>query len=388
MESGPLHLVLCDRPSPEAGGIQNMAWWIARTLASLGVRTIAAGAMDRGTAEELTRAGVACFPLRKPFRRKWATDPHLAILLLRLRAAYGRDVVLHSLLINNLGVFRLLRPLLGWRAVGYLHGNETLRMRARRPETLRRNILACDLVLANSRYTRGVAETLQPFPGLAVLSPGIPSPSLSPAPDPLYRESRGWAGRKVVLMLSRLQRRKGHATAIRAVARLRARHPEILLAIAGTGGERARIEELVAATGMGDHVRLVGRIPEEEKSSFFAAGDVYCMPSDEARESFEVEGFGITFLEAAAAGTLCVGSAAGGTPDALEDGASGLLTPPGDDRALAEILDRVLSSPREFDSMRAHARRRALDGFVWENRVAILLSRLASKTTAEQGGRR
>jgi phosphatidylinositol alpha-1,6-mannosyltransferase len=369
----PLHLFLCDSPSPDAGGIQNVAHHLALAFARLGVPAGMAGHMDARTEVLLTRAGVKCFPLSRPFRRKWTADLVLAFLLPRLRRRFGREVVLHSLLINNIRVARLLRPLLPWRLVGYLHGNETLRLLRRRPRVLRGNIAACELVVANSRHTLGLAGRLGPFANLALLSPGIPAGRYADPPDPVYRARRGWTDRRVVLMLSRLQRRKGHGTVIRALAGLLPRHPRLLLAVAGTGRMREAIESQAKEAGLAGHLQMLGRIPEEEKPSFLAAGDVYVMPSEESEEGFEVEGFGITFLEAAAAGTLGIGSATGGIPDALEDGASGLLVPPGDHRALAALIDRVFSAPADFEAIRRHARVRALTEYSWENRARSLL---------------
>ncbi len=381
----PLHLFLCDSPSPDAGGIQNMAYHLALALSRQGAAVGMAGKMDARRKAELAGAGVECFPLARPFRRKWTADLALAFLLPRLRRRFGREVVLHSMLINNIRVARALRPLLPWRLVGYLHGNETLRLLRRRPRVLRGNIAACELVVVNSRHTMGLAARLGSFANLALLSPGIPAGRYALAPDSGYRERRGWADRKVVLMLSRLQRRKGHGTVIRALAELLPRHPRLLLAVAGTGGVREAIESQAREAGMAGHLQMLGRIPEEEKPSFLAAGDVYVMPSEASEESFEVEGFGITFLEAAAAGTLGIGSSTGGIPDALEDGASGLLVPPGDHHALAAVLDRVFSSPADFDAIRLHARRRALTGYSWENRARSLLALLARGRRAAGG---
>ena len=88
---------------------------------------------------------------------------------------YGKDVVLYSMVINNLRVFRWLSPWLGrWRCVSFLHGNETLRLMAHRPEVLRRNLDACTRVFANSRYTRALTARLGAFPNIEVIEPGIP----------------------------------------------------------------------------------------------------------------------------------------------------------------------------------------------------------------------
>lgn len=387
---GPLsaftHVFLCDDPSPHAGGIQNMAYWISREVAARGYRTAVAGRMDGEAVAAAREAGVVAVPFRKALRSRLTSDLRLLVALLRLRGKYGRDVLLYSMLINNLRMVRRLRPILGWRCVSFLYGNDVLRLSRKRPAVLAANVSACLCVAAISRYTRAVAERVARFPNLVVIPPGIPVPPLPAEGRDEARRRLGWDGRKVVLMLSRLNRRKGHSTVLRAAARLRGRHPGILVAIAGTGGYRERIEALSRELGLGEAVRFLGAVPEEEKGALLAAADLFCMPSDADEGKFEVEGFGIVFLEAAAAGTLCVGSDTGGIPDALEDGRSGILVPAGDAEALAEALDRALSDPAAFDAVRLHARERAVGEFSWPRRTEELLSAVEGALEAAPRG--
>lgn len=371
---GYIHLIVYDKPSPEAGGIENMAYWLARTLAGKGMRVVCAGREEY--VMPLTKvSAVEAFPLKRAFRTTHTTDLRLLLLLIRLRVRYGRHVVLYSMVINNIKIYRLLRGVLGWRAVSFLHGNETLRLYHRRPETLRRNIEACDAVFANSAYTKGVVERLQPFPNVSVLSPGIPADRYRRDLGEEYRAQRGWQGRKVVLIMSRIIPRKGHATLIRAIAQLRSRHPELVLAIAGRGPYRAEIERLIAEAGLKRHVEWLGLVPEASKPALYGACDVFCMPSEESETAFETEGFGITFLEAAAAGAIAIGSRVGGIPDAIDDGKSGFLVEPGDADGLAKLLDQILTDPARFESMRRYARERAL-GFDWSSQVERMRDRI------------
>ncbi len=175
-------------------------------------------------------------------------------------------------------------------------------------------------------------------------------------------------------MLSRLAERKGHLTALQAISRLRRRRPRLLLAIAGTGRMRAEIEARTRELGLENSVEFLGRIEEHEKPSLYRAADVYCMPSEVNLEKSDVEGFGITFLEAAACGTLAVGSRTGGIPDALDDGRTGLLIPPGDPAALEEALEGILAEPRRYDEMRERARQRAESEYDWPKRVDTMVA--------------
>jgi phosphatidylinositol alpha-1,6-mannosyltransferase len=250
-----------------------------------------------------------------------------------------------------------------------------------RPQTLRRNLLACDAVFANSRYTQGIVERVQHFDNTVVVAPGIPFDAYRDDRAPDYRLQHGWQGRQIVLMLSRLVRRKGHATVIHAVAALRHKHPQLLLVIAGKGGYREDIERLIDEAGIGDHAELIGLVPEADKPALYRACEVFCMPSDESEATFDTEGFGITFLEAAAVGCIAIGSRAGGMADAVEEGASGFLVEPGNVEQLAEILDRVLSAPEQFNAMREYARARAAS-FDWSNQADKMFAELARRVPA------
>lgn len=374
--SGYTHVVIYDDPSPEGGGIQNTAYWIERKLSARGLRVIAAGVGKYLHSPAFEGTGIELFPLKRPFRTKNTTDLRLFYLLIRLRLRYGRKVILYSLVINNIKIFRWLKPLLRWKCVSFLHGNETLRLLARRPRTLKKNILACTCVFANTRYTQALAERLGEFPNLRILPPGIPVELFQGTPSPSNRRDRGWEDRKVILMLSRLVRRKGHRTVIKAVSEIRAKHPEVLLAIAGSGGYRAEIEKMIAEYDLEKNVTLMGFVPEEKKPELYASCDVYCMPSEVDEKAFDVEGFGITFIEAGAMGTIVIGSDTGGIPDAVEDGKTGFLIRPGDVKQLAGILDRLFSNPAKFDGMRRYARTRAVSRFSWDSHAARMLEAL------------
>ena len=360
------HLIIHDDVSPDGGGIQNIAFNLAIGLARKGVPVVVAGRMEGPVFEG---SEIEVFALKKPVRSKNTSDWRLLLLFLRLRVRYGRKTILYSLLINNIKVFRWLKPLLGWKCVSFLHGNEVLRLSRRRKNTLDRNILACQCVFANSRFTRDYIRKTRPYPNITVVNPGISPQLFAGYSDPDYREKENLGEKKIILMLSRLSRRKGHETVIRALSRLVGRHPDLLLLIAGKGGYRSKIEKTVQDFNLADHVIFLGRVNEDKKLALFKACDVYCMPSEMLPEQFEVEGFGITFVEAAAMGKIAIGSDTGGIPDAIESGRSGFLIEPGDDVHLEKLLDDILSNPGKYDDMRRYAKERALKDFSWEKQV-------------------
>jgi glycosyltransferase involved in cell wall biosynthesis len=127
-----------------------------------------------------------------------------------------------------------------------------------------------------------------------------------------------------------LETRKGHAVLLDALATLRDRRLRVLCA--GEGSQRAALAARTAALGLDGVVRWLGRV--DDVAALLAAADVALMPSLQ-------EGLGVAALEAMAAGLPVVASHVGGLPEAVVDGATGILVPPGDARALAAAIARL-----------------------------------------------
>ncbi|MGD8353265.1 MAG: glycosyltransferase family 4 protein, partial [Pseudomonadota bacterium] len=270
------HIFIHDDASPEGGGIQSTTYWMSTYMGAKGFKVVVAGRLDRSAFEG---TGVEVYPLKTPFRTTHTSDIRLFLLLLRLRVRYGRRVMLYSLLINNIKVARWMGAFIPWPCISFVHGNETLRLLHRKPGTLRKNLRRCLCVFSNSRYTAGLVTRLGEMENLIVLPPGIPADRYRHdpgGPDTRYEKYRD---RKTVLMLSRLVKRKGHSTVIRSIARLRSKYPDILLLIAGSGGYRSQIEQMIDVESLQNQVELLGFIPEKDKPALYDACHVYCMPS-------------------------------------------------------------------------------------------------------------
>ena len=145
--------------------------------------------------------------------------------------------------------------------------------------------------------------------------------------------------------------------------------------VAGEGPDRERLEALALRLGVADAVRFVGAIPNEELALWYSLGEVFVMPS--RSEPPDVEGFGIVFLEAAACERPVVAARAGGVPDAVADGISGLLVEPNDEEGLARALIELLSDPARRADLGRRARERVLAEFTWDRVAERTLEALA-----------
>jgi phosphatidylinositol alpha-1,6-mannosyltransferase len=126
---------------------------------------------------------------------------------------------------------------------------------------------------------------------------------------------------------------------------------------AGAAGAAAR-ETAAAARSS---VYFTGPVPQGELLAHYAAGDVFAMPCRTRRAGLDVEGLGIVYLEASAAGLPVVGGDSGGAPDAILAGETGYVVGGRDVRALADRLTALLLDP-------AHARAMGEKGRAWVER--------------------
>jgi phosphatidylinositol alpha-1,6-mannosyltransferase len=179
----------------------------------------------------------------------------------------------------------------------------------------------------------------------------------------------------VVLGLSRLVPRKGFDVLLRAAGRLRRARPELVVAIAGGGRDRARLERI--ATEANAPARFLGRVDDEHLPDLYGSADVFAMVCRDRWFGLEQEGFGIVFLEAAAAGVPALAGASGGAPEAVCDGVTGFVVDPPDDLdATAAALARLLDDAGLRQGMGAAARTRAVEHFSYDVLAARLQAAL------------
>lgn len=154
------------------------------------------------------------------------------------------------------------------------------------------------------------------------------------------RDRLGWpGGRPIVLAVRRLRHRMGLATLISAMDNVRKRVPEALLLIAGQGPLRATLEGQVAALQLEDHVRFLGFVPDADLPITYRAADLVIMPS------LQLEGFGLTAVEALAAGTPALVTPVGGLPEVVRDLDPRLILDGCESRHIADGVTRALREP-------------------------------------------
>lgn len=171
-------------------------------------------------------------------------------------------------------------------------------------------------------------------------------PPADPAAVAALRAELAPGDRPLVVAVGRLAEQKGHDLLLDAAELWQVRTPRPRTVIAGDGPLRAALAAAIEERAL--DVELVGR--RDDVPALFAAADVVVLPS-------RWEGSPLTAHEALFSGTPLVATAVGGVPDLVGDG--GALTPPGDARALAEAVLRLLDDPAAARALADAGRRRA-----------------------------
>lgn len=144
-------------------------------------------------------------------------------------------------------------------------------------------------------------------------------------------------GKRNILFLGRLEKRKGLPFLLEAYAKLKGEFPDTRLVVVGGDGGLRSVCELYVERNRLEDVVFTGYVPDEAKPSYFKTADIYCAPNTGG------ESMGIVLLEALAAGAPIVASRIEGFSDVLTDGDEGFLVPPRDSAALAAALKRLLA---------------------------------------------
>ncbi len=227
-------------------------------------------------------------------------------------------------------------------------------------------------VFANSSFTQGRAVLAgAPAERTHVVNPAVDADAFAGPFDTRDLVER-WklSGRTVLLTVGRLTRRKGHDVVLQALARLRAQGAlgDVAWLVLSDGELEDELHATCRALGLDDVVRWVGPVGRDELPRYYAAADLFVMPN-RTLDDADVEGFGMVFLEASAAGVPVIGGRSGGVPDAVSEGASGLLVVGAALEAAADALDALLRDPERRRTMGDEGRRWART-FSWAHAAA------------------
>lgn len=314
------------------------------------------------------------------------------ISLLKAKAARNelsdqREVTrLHALRAFPEGIVGLLYKLIHFRdtrLIVYAHGEELLIAEtSRQLRAIAKLVYSnANLVIANSENTKSLVLALSKTANVTCIHPGVDvvqfrTPKIDRAE---FRRHRRWPSDTVVVCtIGRMEARKNHAIVIRAIAELRQRQHPVALVCAGDGPEKSALHTLADDLGIAQWIDFPGAISEHEKLAVYCAADMFAMPS--IKRGPLIEGFGIVFIEAAAAGLPAIGGNTGGQPEAILHGETGLIVDGSDLSQVVTALERLVGDAEERQIMGRNAKQWA-ERHSWDRIVDTTLARVSEVST-------
>ena len=198
-------------------------------------------------------------------------------------------------------------------------------------------------VIANSQFTKNLVIKL----GLAsknirVINPGCNYPVKIDGEFKEFAKSVYGDSFPRLITISRLDGRKSHQNILMTIKNLLPKFPKLKYVSIGDGEEKSKLERLKKELGLDKEVTFIFKSNEQEKVAILEQSDLFVMPSIVYKKS--VEGFGISYIEAACYGKPSIGGVFGGEADAILDGKTGYLCDGNDLNALYETLLKTLNN--------------------------------------------
>lgn len=210
---------------------------------------------------------------------------------------------------------------------------------------MRQSFKSADRVFAVSSFTADhVAELGLSRERIAIIGNGVDTTRFTPPPS----------NEETILTVGGLVDRKGHDIVIDAMARLKDRRPKLKYIIAGgwslNSSREHYLRQKVRDLGLDDRITFTGFVAQEDLPALYRKARIFVMTGREVKEKGWVEGFGISYLEAAASGLPIIATATGGVPDATT-AENTIYVPEENPAATAEAIINLLDDTSRWDKM-------------------------------------
>jgi glycosyltransferase involved in cell wall biosynthesis len=354
-----------DEYYPDIGGAARYAFDLSLQLTKLGIEVVVVTHAHPGQLEEEEIAGVKI----RRVKGLVLDDPHRAVSPLLFRRCHkyildGEFDLVHGLDIYSTMALKAVR-FAHWHRIPCVMTCHTVMdshflifwqwmagwlFRLREADRL----IAVSRASARFSHLLGFREKR-----ITVIPNGVDLSCFNGAVDAfIMREELGIGDEPLVATALRLIKKKSPDLLISAFAKVLKIIPEAKLVIAGSGREKDNLSHQIQGLNITNSVFMVGILSKEKMAQLMAAADVFILPSK--RESF-----GLSLLEASAAGVPVICSNAGGVPEIFQDGLNALLYPPGDDRAMAKAIIHLIQDKELAKAISANALETARK-FTWE----------------------
>ena len=220
----------------------------------------------------------------------------------------------------------------------------------------------------------------------ALLPSGIDQHLFHPGVDTdTVRRRHDLGSGPIVCCVSRLVPRKGQDVILRALPALIREWPHLRFLIVGSGSHERALRAQSASLGLDGHVVFAGEVAYDELPAYFRVGDVFAMPCRSRFGGFETEALGAVYLQAAAVGRPCVGGSAGGAPEAVRHGETGLVVDGTSVIAVGSAISDLLRHEQRAGAMGVAGATWVHRDMTWDHladRLRTLLTDCVGRTSA------
>ena len=248
------------------------------------------------------------------------------------------------------------------KVIVFAHGQEFLSIQKKK-KRIGNNLNRVSSIICSSSYTSKLICKLNLTNAPRVVIP--PTYSLNTISN--YKKNVNRNTNKVSLLtISRLEERKGIIPVLKSLSEMNNNNElkPFFWNICGEGLQANEIKEAIGHLNLSNNVQLVGKVTGNEKESFLEKADLFIMPSYKVNDS--IEGFGISYIEAAAYGVPSIAGIDGGVRDAVIDSETGWCVNPLDKSALSKTLQNAINNKDIRKQYGIDAQKKFLDYFLGE----------------------
>ena len=269
-------------------------------------------------------------------------------------------------------IARALKLLAGARYNCFVHGEDVETAATSREHSLLvKNVCKnASMLICNSENTANIVRKLGFDSGskCEVLHPGVDTSRFEvAAPDTSFRQQMGWSGKRVLLTVGRLQRRKGQDFLIKSMPALLKEFPDLFYAVVGRGECYDELISLVDQHKLHDNVCVYPDMDDEALIKCYQQCDIFILPNRTIDN--DIEGFGMVLVEAQVCGKPVIAGDSGGTRETMNIGKTGHIIDCSSTENLLNGLSPILRN-REIVDGEVDIADYAKNRFNWDQHVA------------------
>ena len=358
-----MYLIVTRSFPPEVGGMQNLMWGLANSISKYNLTKVFADyqenhkEFDKKVSFSIERISGA--KLFRKYRKAYLVNDFIK-----------QNKNINCVIADHWKSIELIKT--NKKKICLIHSKEINHDKGTRLNKRVLNVLNnVDHIVSNSEFTKNLAIEKGVKPEIIkVINPGVYP--IKEIDKKILKEADELLGNKSprLITVSRFDKRKNHEKIIMALRNLKQLYPNIIYTCIGYGEEEENIKKLVKELNLEKQVLFLKNISQDLKNALVAKSNLFVMPSIIHKKS--VEGFGISYVEAAQYGIPSIGGKDGGAPDAIKDKETGIICDGNNLEEIYSSIDSMLKNNlyKEYGKKAKEYSKK----FEWENIVKKYLN--------------